>query len=155
VGENGDLLLRADVLFGGTLDLHLLWMAADCEESLYEHIPQSLLSHSIFSKVCHVESIINFSPQLIFTTYLKYFLLAVPYLILCTMCSDIIPLNCFVKTQHSLLLLRTPRAHHFDLLTTKLPPSGLYQKQSDQNILHDLEHHINVRYPIIALTDTV
>jgi hypothetical protein len=65
------------------------------------------------------------------------------------------PLNRFVKTQHSLFLLRTTRAHHFDFLTTKLPPSGLYEKQSDQNVLHDVEHHINIRHIIIALTDTV
>ena len=80
MGENGALLLRADVLFGGALDLHLLWMAADCEESLYEHIPQSLLTHVVFSSDSHVESKNNLYTQLIYTTYLKYLLRAFPYL---------------------------------------------------------------------------
>jgi len=80
--------------------LHLLWMAADCEGSLYEHIQQSLLSHLFFSNVCHVESKNNLSPQLICTTYLKYFLRVVTYFILCTIYSNKVPLNRFVKTQH-------------------------------------------------------
>lgn len=91
VGEDVDLLLRAVVLFGGALDLHFLWLNADCEESLYEHIPQSLLTHVVFSNVSHVESKNGFSPQLISTTYLKYLLRVVPYLILSTICSDEVP----------------------------------------------------------------
>jgi hypothetical protein len=54
--------------FGGALDLHLLWMAADREEGLHEHIPQPLLTHVVFSNVSHVESNNNLSPQLIYTT---------------------------------------------------------------------------------------
>lgn len=67
-GRKRRQLLRADALFGGVLDLQLLWMAANYEESLYEHIPQSLLTQVVFSHVSHVESKNNLFPQLICTT---------------------------------------------------------------------------------------
>jgi hypothetical protein len=93
VGEIGYPLLRGDVLFGNnlryfvTLDLKVLSIAADCEES-FTNAFRNLLKHVVFSHISHFESKTNLFPQLIFSKYLRYLLRVVSCLITCIICSE-------------------------------------------------------------------